>query len=139
MEINQDDPKLIPFYQKMSALKLVLMTHTAKEKSFSRAEEELGDPDKLRLPLGLGVTVIAAHAAAAETYRGERGRDRLARLMRQYPNLYTDMVGAKLPLIDSFAVIMVDVISKHLPKRGLAEPDGCNSEPYHAGSAGDWP
>jgi predicted TIM-barrel fold metal-dependent hydrolase len=91
MEINPDDPKLIPFYQRMSALKLVLLTHTGKEKSFARAEEEFGDPDKLRLPLSLGVTVIAAHAASAETYRGERGPDRLARLMRQYPNLYTDL------------------------------------------------
>jgi predicted TIM-barrel fold metal-dependent hydrolase len=91
MEINPDDPKLIPFYKKMAALNLPLLSHTGKEKSFSRAIEELGDPEKLRLPLSLGVTVIAAHIASAEKYQGERGPDRLGRLMREYPNLYTDI------------------------------------------------
>jgi hypothetical protein len=91
MEINPDDPKLVPFYKKMAALNLPLLSHTGKEGSFSRATEELGDPEKLRLPLSLGVTVIAAHIASAEKYQGERGPDRLARLMSEYPNLYTDI------------------------------------------------
>ena len=91
MAIAPDDPKLIPFYQKMAELHLPLLSHTGKEKSFSRADGELGDPEKLRLPLSLGVTVIAAHIAASEKYHGERGPDRLARLMREYPNLYTDI------------------------------------------------
>ena len=91
MAINPDDPKLIPFYKKMVELDLPLLSHTGKEKSFARADEEFGDPEKLRLPLSLGVTVIAAHIASAEKYHGERGPDRLARLMREYPNLYTDI------------------------------------------------
>ena len=91
MGIDPDDQKLIPFYKKMVELNLPLLSHTGKEKSFSRADEELGDPEKLRLPLSLGVTVVAAHIASAEKYHGERGPDRLARLMREYPNLYTDI------------------------------------------------
>jgi predicted TIM-barrel fold metal-dependent hydrolase len=91
MEINPDDPKLIPFYQKMAALNLPLLSHTGREKSFSRAAEEFGDPEKLRLPLSLGVPVVAAHIASSEKYHGERGPDRLARLMREYPHLYTDI------------------------------------------------
>lgn len=91
MEINPDDPKLIPFYRKMVELNLPLLSHTGREKSFSKAAEEYGDPEKLRLPLSLGVTVIAAHVASSATYQGERGPDRLARLMREYPNLYTDI------------------------------------------------
>ena len=91
MEINPDDPRLIPFYKKMVELKLPLLSHTGKEKSFSRASEEYGDPEKLRLPLSLGVTVVAAHTASSEKYHGERGPDRLARLMRQYPNLDADI------------------------------------------------
>ena len=85
MEIDPADPKLIPFYKKMAALNLPLLSHAGKEKSFSRAEAALGDPERLRLPLSLGVTVIAAHTAAGENYHGERGPDRLARLMREYP------------------------------------------------------
>ena len=91
MAIDPADPRLIPFYKKMVELNLPLLSHTGKEKSFSRADEELGDPEKLRLPLSLGVTVVAAHIASSEKYHGERGPDRLARLMREYPNLYTDI------------------------------------------------
>jgi predicted TIM-barrel fold metal-dependent hydrolase len=96
MAIDPADPKLIPFYKKMAGLKLPLLSHTGAEKSFSRAAEEFGDPDKLRLPLSLGVTVVAAHIAAAEKYRGERGPDRLARMMGEYPNLYTDISALTL-------------------------------------------
>jgi predicted TIM-barrel fold metal-dependent hydrolase len=91
MEIDPADPKLVPFYRKMAALKLPLLSHTGEEKSFSRADEEFGDPEKLRLPLSLGVKVIAAHIASSEKYHGEQGTDRLARLMREYPNLYADI------------------------------------------------
>ena len=91
MAITPDDPKLIPFYRKMVELNLPLLCHTGEEKSFSRAAAELGDPEKLRLPLSLGVKVIAAHIASSASYAGERGPDRLARLMRQYPNLFTDI------------------------------------------------
>jgi uncharacterized protein len=91
MLINPDDPQLVPFYKKMVELNLPLLSHTGKEGSFSHAEEEFGDPDKLRLPLSLGVKVIAAHIASSERYHGERGPDRLARLMRGYTNLYTDI------------------------------------------------
>jgi len=91
MEINPADAKLIPFYQKLVELQLPLLCHTGDEKSFSRADAQLGDPENLRLPLSLGVTVIAAHIASGETFHGERGPDRLARLMREFPNLYSDI------------------------------------------------
>jgi len=91
MAINPDDPRLIPFYQKMVALNLPLLSHTGEERSFSHASESFGDPEKLRLPLSLGVTVVAAHIASSAKYHGERGPDRLARLMREYPKLYTDI------------------------------------------------
>ena len=40
MEINPDDPKLIPFYKKMVELNLPLLSHTGREGSFSRSAEE---------------------------------------------------------------------------------------------------
>jgi uncharacterized protein len=91
MEIDPGDSKLIPFYKKMAELNLPLLSHTGREKSFSRADENFGDPEKLRLPLSLGVTVIAAHIGSSANYGKERGPDRVARLMREYPNLYTDI------------------------------------------------
>ena len=91
MAIHPDDPRLIPFYKKMAELNLPLLCHTGEEKSFSHAADDLGDPEKLRLPLSLGVKVIAAHIASGGVYHGERGPDRLAKLMREYPNLFTDI------------------------------------------------
>ena len=91
MAIQPDDPKLIPFYKKMVELNLPLLSHTGEEKSFSHAADDLGDPEKLRLPLSLGVKVIAAHIASGGNYHGERGPDRLAKLMREFPNLFTDI------------------------------------------------
>lgn len=91
MAIDPADPKLVPYYKKLVELKLPLLTHTGQERSFSSSEDELCDPDKLRLPLSLGVTVIAAHIASTGKYHGEDSTDRLARLMPEYPNLYSDI------------------------------------------------
>lgn len=91
MDIDPADPKLVPFYKKLVELKLPLLTHAGQERSFSSSNDELCDPEKLRLPLGLGVTVIAAHIASTGKYHGERSTERLARLMGEYPNLYSDI------------------------------------------------
>ena len=89
--IDPADPRLIPFYRKLVELQLPLLAHTGNERSFTQARDELCDPDRLRLPLQQGVTVIAAHAATTGKFNGERSIDRLARLLREYPNLYADL------------------------------------------------
>jgi len=89
--IDPADERLRPFYQRLAELHLPLLVHTGSEHSFTWAKDEFGDPDRLRLPLSLGVTVIAAHAAWPGRHDGERDVDRLARLMTQYPNLYADI------------------------------------------------
>lgn len=89
--INPADEHLVPFYRKLVELHLPLLVHTGDEHSFTRAENHLGDPDRLRLPLREGVTVIAAHAATTGEIDGERCFDRLARLMPEFPNLYADI------------------------------------------------
>lgn len=91
MQIDPSDPQLVPFYQRMVELDLPLLTHTGKERSFSSSMDALCDPEKLRLPLSVGVKVIAAHIASTGRYEGERSSERLARMMPQYPNLYSDI------------------------------------------------
>jgi predicted TIM-barrel fold metal-dependent hydrolase len=91
MDINPSDPSFVPFYKKMIELDLPLLTHAGKERSFSGSNDELCDPEKLRLPLSLGVKVIAAHIASTGSYQGEASTTRLIRLMREYPNLYSDI------------------------------------------------
>ena len=91
MNIDPADPRLMPFYKKLVELELPLLTHAGQEKSFSSAADAFCDPDKLRLPLILGVRVIAAHIASTGKYQGQRSSDRLAALMNSHPNLYSDI------------------------------------------------
>lgn len=89
--IDPADERLVPFYRKLVELQLPLLVHTGAEHSFTRSDDRLGDPERLRLPLREGVTVIAAHAATTGKIDGERCFDRLARMLPEYPNLYADI------------------------------------------------
>jgi predicted TIM-barrel fold metal-dependent hydrolase len=91
MQIDPTDRRLTKYYETLVHLGLPLLTHTGRERSFSSAADQLCDPDRLRLPLEVGVKVIAAHIASTGSYQGERSTDRLARMMTQYPNLYSDI------------------------------------------------
>lgn len=93
MQIDPADPRLEPFYRRLVELDLPLLTHAGKERSFSASADEYCDPEKLRLPLSLGVKVIAAHIASTGKYGGEDSTGRLVRLMREYPNLYSDIAS----------------------------------------------
>jgi len=89
--MDPSDRRLVPFYLKMKELGLPLLSHTGREYSFTRARNELADPELLRLPLSLGVTVIAAHAASSGCSQGESNHVRFIRLCNEFPNLYGDI------------------------------------------------
>jgi predicted TIM-barrel fold metal-dependent hydrolase len=89
--IDPADPRLIPFYQRMKELGLPLLSHTGSERSFTAALDDFSDPERLRLPLSLGVTVVAAHAGGGGRSRGEVNHERFLRLLNDYPNLYADI------------------------------------------------
>jgi hypothetical protein len=90
-DIDPSDRRHIPFYRRLAALGLPLLTHTGNERSFTHAKNELGDPERLRLPLDEGVTVIAAHAASNGRNNGEKNHLRFLRLAKSHPNLYADI------------------------------------------------
>ncbi len=89
--IDPADERLAPFYGRMAELNLPLLVHVGQERSFTHADDSLADPERLRLPLKLGVTVIAAHVASTGEHAGERDIDRLGRLFAEYPNLYSEI------------------------------------------------
>ncbi len=91
MLIDPADPAHTAFYEEMAHLGIPLLTHTGQERSFAGAEDAYGDPMRLRLPLDLGVTVIAAHIATTGEINGEPNFDRFLRLYPEYPNLYTEI------------------------------------------------
>ncbi len=89
--IDPADKKLIPFYEKMKSLDLPLLSHTGQERSFDDAIDEYGDPERLILPLSLGVTVIAGHIATTGESEAQSNYERILPMFEQYPNLYTDI------------------------------------------------
>ena len=91
MQFDPADERLTPFYRKLVELKLPLLTHAGQERSFTHARDELCDPQRLHLPLKLGVTVIVAHIASTGANAGERDTDRLAPMMATYTNLFSEI------------------------------------------------
>jgi predicted TIM-barrel fold metal-dependent hydrolase len=89
--IDPSHSSLVPFYRRLTELNLPLLSHTGEEESFTRADNSLADPQRLRLPLEQGVTVIAAHCASNGRNDGERNFDRFLSLMDRFPNLHGDI------------------------------------------------
>ena len=91
MGIDPADEAIRPFYERLVALGLPLLTHAGQERSFASAIDAYGDPLRLELPLEMGVTVIAAHIATTGKSAGENNFERLLPLFERYPNLYADI------------------------------------------------
>src|SRR5262245_54923538 len=64
MGIDPADPRIGPFYDRMRALDMVLLSHAGKEAAVEAADaQHFGNPQRLRAPLAAGVKVIVAHFA----------------------------------------------------------------------------
>ena len=90
MLFDPSDEKYLPFYDKLVELDLPLLAHVGPEDSFDNARDEYCDPPLLEPALKKGVKIIAAHIGSRGEYEGEWVYDRLMRLEKKYPNLYTD-------------------------------------------------
>jgi len=91
MAIDPADPAIRPFYEKLVELDLPLLSHTGRERSFAHAVDAYGDPERLALPLSLGVTVIAAHVAATGESEGEDNFVRILPMFGRFENLYSEV------------------------------------------------
>ena len=92
------NPALVPFYERLVARRLPLLVHTGREHTFPALHKDLEHPDCLRLPLEIGVTVVAAHGASLGHWSGREGYyDRIA-LSGEFPNLLADTSGMAVPL-----------------------------------------
>ena len=91
MAIDPGDPGLADFYRKLVELELPLLVHVGEEHAFHHADNRLADPGKLKLPLHLGVTVIAAHFATLGESGGAENFSRLLDMLPAHPNLYADI------------------------------------------------
>ena len=60
-QFDPGDRRYIPFYRALARLKIPLLGHVGYEFSLIGTDQSAGDPNKLRVPLDEGATVIAAH------------------------------------------------------------------------------
>jgi len=90
-DIDPSDERFVLFYETLAKLELPLLTHVGAEDSFSQADDRLGDPKLLQLPLECGVKVIAAHVASSGSTDGQDNLERLLEMMPKYPNLVADI------------------------------------------------
>lgn len=87
------------FFRLMADAKLPFLAHTGGEYTVPVYDRKLYSPQRLRLPLECGVTVIAAHAA---TRSGPPMIERnempgFLQMLREYPHLYADNSALNTP------------------------------------------
>jgi uncharacterized protein len=89
--IDCNESRYKPFWERLAKLGLPLLAHTGGEFCVRSIRNDLKSPACLRLPLECGVTVIAAHCGTrALPWDGDHFRTFLE-MRSRYPNLYGDL------------------------------------------------
>lgn len=96
--IDPADARCDPFYARLAALGMPLITHGGDERAVKGFGEHLGNPLRLRRPLDAGVKVVVAHCASLGSAHDEVGEvsnfELFTQLMeeeRYRGNLYGDI------------------------------------------------
>lgn len=121
MAIDPADEAIRPFYEALVELDLPLLSHAGQERSFARAQDALGDPRRLELPLQVGVTVIAAHIASTGASGGEDNFARILPMFARYENLYSEI--SSLTAINKLGYLERALATPGLPERLLYGTD----------------
>lgn len=96
--IDCNDRRYAPFWERMAAAGLPLLAHTGGEHTVPVVRKEFADPRILRLPLECGVTVIAAHCGTKSGLFDPEYFHVFARMTREFPNLYGDTSAFNVPI-----------------------------------------
>ncbi len=90
LNVDYDDRRFIPFWERVAEAGMILLSHTGGEMTVKVFDASFGDPRKLRIPLECGVTVIAAHSAGRSGIFDADWTEHLLEMFDKYPNLYAD-------------------------------------------------
>jgi hypothetical protein len=85
------------FYRALAERKLPLLSHVGYEFSLIGKDQSVGDPDRLRVALDEGATVIAAHACSYGLMLYEKFLPTLQDLAKRYPHFYADISALTQP------------------------------------------
>jgi len=95
--IDCNNPRYRPYWEKMAAGKMFLLAHSGGELSLPVVNRAYEDPRTLRLPLECGVTVIAAHIASNSLPMQRDYFPEFVQMLGTYPNLYGDISALNTP------------------------------------------
>ena len=96
-QFDPANPNYKPFYRALAERKLPFLSHVGYEFSLIGKDQSVGDPERLRVPLDEGATVIAAHACSYGLILYEKFLPTLRDLVNRYPNFYSDISALTLP------------------------------------------
>jgi hypothetical protein len=96
-QFNPADPTYKSFYRALAERKLPFLSHVGYEFGLIGKDQSVGDPDRLRLALDEGTTVIAAHACSYGLMLYEKFLPTFQDLAKHYPNFYADISALTLP------------------------------------------
>ncbi|MGD9850565.1 MAG: amidohydrolase family protein [Nitrospirales bacterium] len=85
------------FYRALAALRMPLLSHVGYEFSLIGKDQSVGDPNRLRMALEEGATVIAAHACSYGLMMYEKFFPTLLSFVNHYSNFYADVSALTLP------------------------------------------
>ena len=91
------NPRYRGFWKRVADLGLPLVSHTSFEHTVPVHDQALGRPERLRPALECGVTVIAAHCAAAGVTHLHEDLPTWFGMIREFPNLYGDISSMASP------------------------------------------
>ena len=89
--------RYLPFYRRLARHKIPFLSHVGYEIVLTGQDQSAGDPNKLRVPLDEGVTVIAAHGCSNGLVAYEPYYQTLLDLVQRYANFFADVSALTLP------------------------------------------
>jgi uncharacterized protein len=96
-QFNPADRRYKMFYRALAERKLPFLSHVGYEFSLIGKDQSVGDPDRLKLALEEGTTVIAAHACSYGLMLYEKFIPTFHEFAKRYPNFYADISALTLP------------------------------------------
>ena len=96
-QFDPADTRYKAFYRTLAERKLPFLSHVGYEFSLIGKDQSVGDPDRLRVPLDEGATVIAAHACSYGLILYEKFLPTLRDLVKRHPHFYSDISALTLP------------------------------------------
>lgn len=96
--IDCNDRRYTRFWERMAEAGLPLLAHTGGEHTVQVVRPDYADPAILKLPLEVGVNVIAGHSATKSGLFDPQYFHSFAAMTEKYPNLYGDNSAFNVPL-----------------------------------------